>query len=148
VVLRAVFSSLLLVLGLAAGCGGDNGESLSTAEFREQADALCAKSYERVDAVGPPPGSLDELVDYADEWIPLVEESHEEPRKLEPPDELAETWNHALDLNDETLELIRDLRAAAEAGDQDRAEVLVKQIQSKDAEIGRLAREVGLDVCG
>jgi hypothetical protein len=145
VVLRAVFSSLLLVLGLAAGCGGDNGESLSTAEFREQADALCAKSDERVDAVGPPPGSLDELVDYADEWIPLVEESHEELRRLEPPDELAETWNHALDLNDETLELIRDLRAAA---DQDRAEVLVEQIQSKDAEIGRLAREVGLDVCG
>ena len=132
----------------AAGCGGGGGrETQSPAEFRAQADAICVDFRTQIDALEEP-SSLDEFVEYAGQAIPIIDEGHEELRRLVPPEELASTWNRALDVNDEVLQLTRDLRDAAEEGDQEHAQELVQQVQARDAEAGRLAREVGLEECG
>ena len=76
------------VVALAAGCGGGGDGStrntLSAAEFRQQADAICAKYQGKLDALGTP-SSLDDLKDYVDKAVPIIDNGNAELQGLEPP---------------------------------------------------------------
>ena len=59
-----------------------------------------------------------------------------------------ETWNEGLALNDEIDELLEEQVDAVKEEDVARFQELQEQIQSKNAEAGQRAREVGLEECG
>jgi hypothetical protein len=138
----------------ASGCGGAGGESaggtttLSAAEFRTQADAICSDFFAQMEALGQEPTTAEAYLDYAKKALPVLEEGHRRLHQLVPPDDLAERWNQGLTVNDEIDQNFRDLLDALEEGDLATAQNLAKQIQTENDESGRLAREVGLTVCG
>jgi len=143
-----------VVVALAApACGREdagNGDrdALSAAEFRQQADAACLRFYERIDALGSQPSSADEFAAWAAESLRILREGHAELRQLVPPESLVETWNEGLALNDEIDELLEEQVDAVKEEDVARFQELQEQIQSKNAEAGQRAREVGLEECG
>lgn len=138
----------LALAALIAGCGGGGGGGqLTAAELRQKADAICADYTQRVEALGQPE-SLEDLPEFIDQAIPILEQGLDELGELEPPDELEANWERAMTLNEQTLGLTRDLRDAAEEGDDERVQQLIVQLDEAEAEVDGLAREMGLEECG
>src|SRR5688500_14373321 len=87
-----------MILGFIAGCGDDDddggGESLTKAEFIEQADAICAAGDAELDeAAGaafgesePDPAVLESFID--DEMAPNLQQQFDDIRDLGVPDEI------------------------------------------------------------
>ena len=139
-------SAAALVLG---GCGGGNGggEEMTADEFRQQADAICAEFEGRLDDLGRPE-SLDDLQNFVSEAVPIIEEGNAQLQELNPPDELQEQWDRAMEINNEQLETVRDLREAVEDGDQARVQELIEAGNESNAEADQLAADLGLEDCG
>jgi hypothetical protein len=97
---------------------------------------------------GEQPSTLEAFLDYSKKSLPILSEAHRRLRELVPPDELKGTWDRGLALNDEIDEDFRDIQGALEEGDLSKASEIAGDIQAKDAETGRIAREVGLTECG
>jgi hypothetical protein len=139
------------VVALAAGCGGggdgDGGSALSAAEFRQQADAVCAKYQGQLNALGTP-SSLEDLKDYVDKAVPIIDNGNAELQALEPPAELADKWNRAMELNTQQLQIVHDLQDAVAAGDQGQIQELLQQGDTANEESDQIARELGLEQCG
>jgi hypothetical protein len=138
-------STTALVLG---GCGGDGGgDELTADEFRQQADSICAEFEGRLNELGTPE-SLDDLQNFVSDAVPIIEEGNSQLHELNPPDELQEDWDRAMEINDQQLETVRDLRDAAEDGDQARVQELLQEGEEANAEADQLAAELGLQDCG
>jgi hypothetical protein len=146
-------SGLAIVAGAAVfflaacGGGGGDGQSLSAEEFRQQADAVCKQYEDKLNELGSP-NSLDDLGNFVDEAVPIIEEGNNKLAELEPPDELSSDWNRAMELQDENLQVARDLQKAIHDNDTARVQELVTKLDATDAESTRLARNVGLENCG
>lgn len=132
---------------LAAGCGGDGGGQLSAAEFRQQADAICAEFEGKLDAIEQP-SSPDDLERFVDEAVPIIEEGTQELSELDPPDEFRDEWTRVVEINDQNLETIQDVQTALNDGDVDEAERLIAEAGANEEESDQLAREIGLTKCG
>jgi hypothetical protein len=150
--MRGGLALIIAVSGFAlAACGGGGGggagESLTPAEFRQQADAICAKFEDRLNELGSPT-SVDELGDFVDKAVPIIEDGNNELQALEPPDEFADDWSKAMAIQDRNLELTRDLQDAIHANDDAKVQELVSKLDATDAESNRLARNIGLENCG
>lgn len=133
----------IAILAVAAsGCGGGGGQ-LSAAEYREQANAICAKANDDLRAL-PAPQSPDELTDYVDDARPIIEEAVSDLEDLEPPDELqraADRWN---DQNKRALDELEGLRNASLTEIQQKA----GEFQQINDEANRIAsEELGLQEC-
>lgn len=149
-VLRVIGPLLAVIcLGACGGGGGtaSGGDRLSAAEFREQADAICAEYEGQLDALGAPT-SLNDLEDFVAKAVPILEEGNAELNRLRPPEELEEQWNRALEINNDQLATVRDLEEAVAEGDQGRMQELLQQGNEASAEADRLAAEMGLEQCG
>lgn len=145
---RGLALAASVAAALVAGCGGGGGdESLSPAEFRQQADAICAKYQGQLDALAQP-SSLAELKDFVGKAVPIIENGVADLDTLEPPDELADKWNRAMEINRQQLEIVHDLQDAVEAGDQAKIPDLIQRGNAASAQSTRLARELGLEKCG
>jgi hypothetical protein len=146
-------SGLAIVAGAAAlflaacGGGGGDGQSLSAEEFRQQADAICKQYEDKLNELGSP-SSLDDLGNFVDEAVPIIEEGNNKLLELDPPDELSGDWDRAMELQDENLQVARDLQKAIHDNDTARVQELVTKLDATDAESTRLARDVGLENCG
>jgi hypothetical protein len=152
--MRGGLATLLAVFGLAlAACGGGGGngsaggETLTPDEFRQQADAVCAKFEAKLNDLGSP-SSLDDLADFVDKAVPIIEEGNNELQNLKPPDELADDWNKAMAIQDKNLELTHDLQDAIHANDDAKVQDIVAELDASDAESTRIARSIGLENCG
>jgi hypothetical protein len=132
---------------LAAGCGGDGdggGDSVTKAEFIQQADAICRKAHNVLDKAfnqafaGKPQPSQAELSKFArEELAPTVQGEIDDVRNLDPPS------------GDESeIDAIAD---AAQSGvDKIKADPAVLSPQVKFdplAENHRLARAYGMKEC-
>lgn len=79
--------TVIAVLVVVAGCGGDDGR-LSKAEFVERADEICARADARTDAIAPPrDASLAEAARFIDENVAVQRPAVEELDRLRPPEE-------------------------------------------------------------
>jgi hypothetical protein len=148
--ITALLALIALAALAAAGCGGDGGDGgdrLSAAEFREEADAICAEYDQKIQDLGEPE-SLDDLNSFIERAIPIIEEGFNKLDELQPPEELEADWNRAMDINSENLQLTRDLQAAAESGNAERVQEILAQAGNNEEEKDRLARELGLQRCG
>jgi hypothetical protein len=144
------------VLGIAAigavavfiaACGGGGGsQALSAEEFRQQADAIC-KDYEgQIKDLGSP-SSLDELPAFVDKVIPIIEEGNAKLADLEPPDELAEDWGRAMELQNENLDVAHDLQDAIHDQDTARVQQDLTKLNATDQQSNEIARKIGLEDC-
>jgi hypothetical protein len=150
--LAALLGILVLVL---AACGGGSGggsstgggTSVSAADFRKQADAICAKYEEKLNDIGQPT-SADELGDFVDEAVPLIEQGNTELQGLQPPDEFQADWDKAMAIQDENLQMTRDLQDAVHKNDQAAIQKLLTDLGSNQGKSQRLATKLGLQNCG
>jgi hypothetical protein len=133
---------------VAAGCGGSGGDQALTAdEFRQQADAIC-KVYEgKISDLGSP-SSLDELPDYVDKVIPIIEEGNGKLADLNPPEELSDDWDRAMELQDQNLKVAHDLQDAIHDRDTAKVQELLTKLNATDAKSNAIARKIGLEDCG
>jgi hypothetical protein len=144
----------IFVLALAA-CGGGSGSSggggtgttLSAADFRQQADAICAKYEAKLNDIGQPT-SLSELGGFVDKAVPIIEQGNGELQQLQPPEELKADWDRAMTIQNENLQKTRDLQDAAHKNDQAAMQKLFTELGSNQAESQRLANNIGLKNCG
>jgi hypothetical protein len=148
-------SGLAIVAGAAAlflaacggGGGGGGGQSLTADEFRQQADAICKQYEDKLNELGSP-SSLDDLGNFVDKAVPIIEEGNNKLQDLEAPNELSADWDRVMVLQDKNLQLARNLQGAIHDNDTARVQDLVSQLGATDAESTRLARKVGLENCG
>lgn len=143
---RGIAILAVAAASVLSACGGGDDEQLSADEFRQQANAICTKYEARLAAIGQPT-SIDELKDYVAKAVPIIEAGNAELSDLEPPDELAEQWDRAMEINDRQLETVRDIQDAVEEGDQERVQELFARGSTADEEADRLAAQMGLDEC-
>jgi hypothetical protein len=143
-VILACAAALILA---ACGGGSGGGQSLTADEFRQQADAICKEYEDKLNELGSP-SSLDDLGNFIDKAVPIIEEGNNKLQDLEAPDEVSADWDRALELQDKNLQVARDLQEAIHDNDTARIQDLVSQLDATDAESTRLAREVGLENCG
>lgn len=115
--------------------------------MRTQADAICAKYDERIKALGEP-SSVDELNAFLADAIPLFEDQTSELQSLNPPSELQDDWNRAMEVQREGLDSVRELQDAVNDGDTARIQELLAETESISDEGHRLARDLGLETCG
>jgi hypothetical protein len=117
-----VRGALLLLAGsiVVSGCGGGGGDRLSQAEFVAKADAICQEYEAKLDALGQPQNE-DELAEFADKAIPIAKDGREELGELNPPENQQENYDRWLEQGDRAIEIVEDLRGAAEDGDRPRS---------------------------
>jgi hypothetical protein len=133
---------------VAAGCGGDGGDQALTADdFRQQADAICKQYEGKISDLGSP-SSLDELPDYVDKVIPIIEEGNGKLADLNPPEELSDDWDRAMELQDQNLKVAHDLQDAIHERDTAKVQELLTKLNATDAQSNAIARKIGLEDCG
>ena len=141
-------AAVALATLFATGCGGDGGnDKLTAEEFRQQADAICAEFESKLDAVEQP-SSPDDLKRFIDDAVPIIEEGTQKLHDLDPPEEFQDEWTRVVEINEENLEVIRNVQTALEDGDVEEAQRLIAEAGGNEEEADRLAREIGLTKCG
>lgn len=140
-------AAAIALLALAACGGGDGGDQLTADEFRQQADGICAEFEGRLNELGTPE-SLEDLQGYVDDAVPILEEGTNRLDELQPPEELEEDWNRAMEINREQLENVRGLQDAVADGDQARVTELLQESDDARDESNQLAADLGLTECG
>jgi hypothetical protein len=134
---------------LLAACGGGSGEEqrLTADQFRQQADAICKQYEDKINALGSP-NSLAELGNFVDKAVPIIEEGNEKLGALQPPEELADDWERAMDLQDQNLGVAKDLQQAIRDQDTPKVQELLAKLDETDAQSNQIARNMGLEECG
>jgi hypothetical protein len=132
---------------LLAACGGDGGERLSKAEWIEQADAICARASEDVEALTEPT-KLDEIPEFTDTASEISRDALSDLRALQPPEEDQTTVDEMLDLVEQQIEIGEQIGEAAEDGDQDEVQRLADETDPIENEADEKARQYGLNDCG
>jgi hypothetical protein len=150
--LRSVRARLTLIaLVLAAGatasaCGGGGDDRLSQDEFRQQANAICAKYDARIKALGSP-SSPGDIPDFVQQGIPLLRQGIAELRALKPPAELQDDFDRMLNETAKAIPAAQSLAAAAEKADAAGVQKAIAQAQAASAASDRLATDLQLDQC-
>jgi hypothetical protein len=138
---RAAFLVSVVVL---AACGGSGGGRLSADEYREQADAICAKANDDLRNVEQPQ-SVDALDDFVDEAKPIVEDAVGELDDLDPPEDLEDAHDRWIGQNKRLLEALDELKNSEQGDIEDKA----NEFGELNQEANRTARaDLGLDECG
>ena len=94
------------------------------------------------------PQNEDELAEFADKALPIAKEGRDELGELSPPENQQENYDRWLDQGDRAIEIVEDLRDAAEEGDQAEIQRIAQDADRADQEANRLADELGFNECG
>ena len=141
----------LCVVALAfvgAGCGGDDEEKLSAADFKSQGNAICKKGNDELDAAaskafqeGKEPDKETVRTFLKDEAIPNIRKQIDAIDDLAAPDELS----------DRVDDLVAEAKAALakfeDAAKSDDPTTLFNSNEDPFADANKIATEVGLTAC-
>jgi hypothetical protein len=137
----------IALAALLAGCGGDGSDDrLSEEEFRSQANAICADFNEKLNAV-PAPESPEDIPEFVDRGIPLVEQGLAELRALNPPEELQEDYDAMLDEIAKQIPAGRALGEAAADEDPAAVQEAIAEGNRASQASDRLATQLGIEEC-
>ena len=131
---------------LAVGCGDDEGDALSKAEFTKQGNGICTKYDAEAKKLGDPQ-TVEEIPGYADKALALFDKQIGEMEKLEPPEELKGDFDAFLATGDDAKKFINDLKSAAETGDEKKVAEVAEQGDARDQKSDELATKLGLTEC-
>jgi len=143
---RRVLGLALFFAALAAGCGGGGGDGLSQEEFRQQADAICAKYDKKIQALGSPQSPAD-IPAYVQKGIPLLRQGIAELRALNPPADVEDDYNRMLNETAKAIPAAEKLADAAEKGDTAAVQEAIREGQQADQASDELATKLGLGRC-
>jgi len=163
----AVLGLLLAFAVVGAACGGD--VALSKDEYIAQADAICEDANAQFDAINlefanlPDPSNPEEFAeplaaDFIDQFTAVLEEQLADLRALASPEGDENLLAAIYDDLEAVLRAIRQLAAAAAAGDLEAIEQLPSQedqghaglrvVATAFSELDVRANEYGFTVCG
>lgn len=133
---------------LIAGCGGGS-DSLSAEEFRSQADDICADFERQIDALAEPT-SADQVLTFLRAGLPIQEAQLDRLRALDPPDELQDDFDEAIELSERQIAAIDAAADRIEGGEDPEAVIseVSDDIESLGDQADAKARDLGLTVCG
>ena len=136
----------MLVLAAAlAGCGDDG---LGRAALAERAGAICTEYASQGRELGSPdltdPAQAQEYFGRAEE---LARAQQEELEALAPADDVAADLDRLTAATAKAVELLADLRDAAEAGDRERGIELAQDLTPLTAEVDAAAAALGAEDC-
>jgi hypothetical protein len=144
---RVLLAAMLvsLFLGLAAGCGGDEG--LNKEEYVAELNAMCEDFSEKEREIGDPQTPAD-LVENGPRILDEFERAiADKVHTLEAPDEIAPQADRLEDLADQQRDVLAGLINAAKAGDFGK----LRELAAKNAALNRQAesitRELGAEAC-
>lgn len=146
--MRSAVAALVGVLVLlVTACGGGGGSArLSTEEFQSQANAICAKYEKQLKALGNPT-SLEELPDFVDRALAILDKEVDEISALNPPAELQSDFDKLLAASDRTKAAAGDLSDAAKSGNQAAVQKAFDEGKVATKEADDLAANLGLSEC-
>jgi hypothetical protein len=133
-----------LALFAAAACSG---QGLSKDEFIAQADEICREAEEATQEIEPPrtPKALGEFVDEAQR---ITGELLTDLRELGPPEEGEQTVESLYAKIEEAMDLLPEIKDAAENRNSARIQELGVELQEASSEANEIARGYGLEACG
>jgi len=140
------WAALLVVVLALAACGGGGGTRLSRDAYIARADAVCTRVEAQQKALGVP-ATLAEIPPYVDMAIPILDAGLKEVRALRPPKNMEEGVDNWLASTDETRQVLRDLKKAAEAGDAAAARAAGSRGNAVADRRHAKARALGLTAC-
>lgn len=151
-VFRRPVAGLAIVgaVALIAGCGGsDDSDALSAEEFRTQADAICADVDRTTDAIAEPT-SEEGILPFLQETREATSDGLDRLRDLNPPEELSDTWDEAISLNEEQADTLDEAISRIEGGENplEVIEELTPALDERRTDLRQKASELGLTVCG
>ena len=146
---------LLAALGVAgvalsvAACGGGSSSALSAADLRTQADAICKKADQDIEALGSP-NSVDDLKSFVPKALAAGKTQIDSLKALKAPSELKGDWDSALSLLDKQYAALSAAGVKIAAGEDPVATITAAQAASKgnEAELQAKAKAIGLTECG
>ena len=136
----------VLVLLVSACGGGGGGERLSKEEFQSQANAICAKYEKQLKALRSPT-SLEDIPDFVDEAVAILDKEVDEISALNPPGELQSDVDKMIAASNRTKAAASDLSDAARDGDQAAVQKALEDGKAATGEADDLATNLGLDSC-
>lgn len=142
-------AGIVIAVTAVAACGGgsDSGPP-SVPEFRNEANAVCREAAESLADIDPPtaPG---EFAVALEEVLPLQEDLIDGLRGVEPPEELVETYEDALEVLSEQRALgqqaLNDIGGGGNAAGV--LTTLGPEIQESEERIDEIMLELGLADC-
>jgi hypothetical protein len=140
----ALATTLAVATAIVAGCGGE--DRLSTEEFQQRANAVCAKYNDKIAALGNP-SSPEEIPEFVKKGIPLIEQGLAELRSLNPPEEFESDYDRMLDETAKAIPAARQLADAAEKRDAAAVQEALQAGQRAGAASDEIATKLGLDQC-
>ena len=141
---RGFFALVTGLAAVAAACGGD--ERLSREELQTKGNAICSKYDKQIDAIGTPT-SVEEVPEYVNKALPIVEKEIDEMKALTPPEEDQETFDQMIAEAEKTVEAGRDLGEAAEKNDDAAIEKALNAGNTASDRADQHAQKLGLDAC-
>ena len=137
---------IALALILLAGCGGGSGTPLTKEEYASKADAICAGTTSKIQALGTP-SSYPDLAKVADKTLPLLDQAIKDFSKLEPPasekaisDQWLTQWRN---LRGD----LQEIRDAAKTGNSQGVKAILPKATDHNSKSNALATELGMSVC-
>ena len=146
--MRRVLSTLALTV-LVVGCGGDDG--MSKEDYQAELRKICAESEKKTNEVREPTRSTPEAIaDYLQRLRDVNAETIQKVEELEPPEDLQEAHDRALEANKEGREKVDAVIKELEEGG-DPQQVLTdarKDLESASAEAKKAGEDLGVPECG
>jgi hypothetical protein len=102
---------------LAAGCGGDDSNTLAKAELAKKADAICAKYNAKQKALKDPTDTKG-FITYLEQLAPIADGQFKELSALKPADAIKSEWKAILEDYDKLRATAGEAKTALEKNDQ------------------------------
>jgi hypothetical protein len=143
-----ISATVALAVAFASGCGGGDGEGdrLSADEFRQQANAICQKYDEKIQAIGSP-SSPSEIPEFVSKGVPLIRQGIAELRALQPPAELQDDYDRMLDETEKAIPAAEKLAEAAKNNDPAAVQEAIQEGEQANSASDDLSTTLQLDKC-
>ena len=146
--MRGAVAALVGVLVLlATACGGGGSDArLSREEFESQANAICNKYQTQLNQLKSPT-SLEEIPDFVDHALAILNKEVAEITALNPPADLQTEFDAMIAASNDTKAAADDLSQAARDGDQAAVQKALDEGNAASKKADQIATQLGLDSC-
>jgi hypothetical protein len=146
--MRGALAALVGVLVLlATGCGGGGSDArLTREEFENQANAICDKYQKQLNQLKTP-ASLEEIPDFVDQTLAILNKEVDEVSGLKPPTDMQTEFDALIDASNNTKDAADDLSQAAKDGDQAAVQKALNEGNAASKKADQIAAQLGLDSC-
>jgi hypothetical protein len=141
----AALVGVLVLLATACG-GGGNDARLSREDFESQANAICDKYQTQLNHLKSPT-SLEEIPDFVDHALAILNKEVAEITALNPPVDLQTEFDAMIAASNDTKAAADDLSQAARDGDEAAVQKALDEGNAASKKADQIATQLGLDSC-